>query len=119
MARELKRKHLEFYKKQKICETVTTLVLISSFGGNISEDYPANVAQIAHCSVLPLHRALLRARPPLLLGLLRGGPRQLQPGRRGGAERGAALQGGHQLGVVQVLLVQSSSHWHCWAFFSE
>ena len=90
---------------------MTTLVLISSFGGNISEDYPANVAQIAHCSVLPLHRALLRARPPLLR-LLLSGPRQLQPGRRGGPERGAALQGGHQLGVVQVLLVQSHSHWH-------
>ena len=83
---------------------MTTLVLISSFGGNISEDYPANVAQIAHCSVLPLHRALLRARPPLLL-LLLGGPRQLQPGRRGGPERRAALQGGHPLGVVQVLIV--------------
>ena len=84
---------------------MTTLVLISSFGGNISEDYQQRLHRLhSILSVLPLHRALLRVRPPVL-ALLLGGPRQLQPGRRGGAERGAPLQGGHQLGVVQVQLV--------------
>ena len=29
--RELKRKQLEFYKKQKVCETFATLTVISSF----------------------------------------------------------------------------------------
>ena len=81
---------------------MTTLVLISSFGGNISGDYQQRLHRLhSILSVLPLHRALLRVRPPVL-GLLHGGPRQLEPGRRGGAERGAPLQGGHQLGVVQV-----------------
>ena len=30
--RELKRKQLEFYKKQKVCETFSTISIISTFG---------------------------------------------------------------------------------------
>ena len=29
--KELKRKQLQFYKKQKVCETLTTISIISSF----------------------------------------------------------------------------------------
>ena len=31
--RNLKRKQLQFYKKQKVCETFATIVVICAFGG--------------------------------------------------------------------------------------
>ena len=37
--RELKRKQLEFYKKQKLCETFATITVISIFAGIYKNSY--------------------------------------------------------------------------------